>query len=56
MQHSAVMKEQNQGLAAEFSGYQFKPQMNKKSQVLYSFYSDCVCILENITGTDVEQT
>ena len=28
------MKEQNQGLAAEFSGHQFKPQMNKRSQEL----------------------
>lgn len=34
LKESAVMKEQNQGLAAEFSGHQFKPQMNPRSQEL----------------------
>jgi len=36
LKESAVMKEQNDGLAAEFSGHQFKPAMNKKSEELMS--------------------
>lgn len=36
LKESAVMKEQNDGLAAEFSGHQFKPSMNKKSEELMS--------------------
>lgn len=34
LKESSVMKEQNEGLAAEFSGHQFKPTMNKRSQEL----------------------
>lgn len=36
------MKEQNQGLAAEFSGHQFKPHMNKRSQELMANKRDAL--------------